>query len=83
MQILCQKHKPGNQEDEEKQKEEKNLTQNNGSSSLDKDMGEKAYFQEKKNKQFFSFFPTILQCNKVMSILSNNSRMKRHGMKVI
>lgn len=48
MQILCQKHKPGNQEDEEKQKEEKNLTQNNGSSSLDKDMGEKAYFQEKK-----------------------------------
>lgn len=64
--VACsQKHKPGNQEDEENQKEEKNLTQNNGSSSLSKDLGEKAYFQE-KNKHIFSFFPTILQCNKVM-----------------
>lgn len=44
---------------------------------------EKRHISRKKNKQFFSFFPTILQCNKVMLILSNNSRMKRHGMKVI
>lgn len=64
MQILCQKHKPGNQEDEEKQKEEKNLTQNNGSSSLDKDMGEKAYFQEKKISNFFPSSPLFYNATK-------------------